>query len=239
MLLYVHGAQLAGDVGRINQLASPRGVLEVPTISNSAMERLLGPGDGIIDFTSWFNDAAVQAHPILSALPTTDVVALLLKSSTFGDPAWGLVAKQANYDPTRGPDGSLSFDVQCLGQGSPLEDLLALTSGEDTVTGATEGTSLDQTAIGQTSRGGIGYLGIREVTGGTGVISIEDSPNNSAWSTLITFAANGGSVPIGERKTVTGTVDQWIHYDIAAGLTAIDFAMAWRRGQTVDDADLS
>ncbi len=237
-LLFVHGANLSGDVGRINNAASPRRVLEATGISSSAIERLLGPGDGVIDFTSWFNPAAGQMHPILSALPTTNIVLLLAMGGAVGDAAAFLVAKQVNYDWNRSAEGSLEASVQALSEGTPLEWGVMLTDGENTVaTGAEEGTTV--TVGSASANGGIGCLQIHDVDAGTAAIAIEDSPDDSAWTTLLTFAANGGTTPIGERKTVTGAVDKHIHYDIASGFTNIDFAMAWRRGVAEDDVDLS
>ena len=237
-LLFVHGANLSGDVGRINNAASPRRVLEATGISSSAIERLLGPGDGVIDFTSWFNPAAGQMHPILSALPTTNIVLLLAMGGAVGDAAAILVAKQVDYNPERSVEGAFAFTTQALGESSPLEWGVMLTDGEDTVaSGNVEGTTV--TVGSSSANGGIGCLQIRDVDAATAAIAIEDSPDDSAWTTLLTFAANGGSTPIGERKTVAGAVDKHIHYDIATGFTNIDFAMAWRRGVAEDDVDLS
>tara|TARA_R110000824_G_scaffold61083_3_gene162839 strand:- start:651 stop:1400 length:750 start_codon:yes stop_codon:yes gene_type:complete len=241
MLMWFEGSLLSGDVGAINNLSTPRQVLPATGINSYATERLLGPADVSMELMSYFNDAAGQEHLILSALPKTDVVILVAKAAAtpaVGDPAWGFIAKQVNYDVTRNEDGSMTVVVNTTGNLSPLDNLLMLTAGEDTVaSGAAEGTSLDNAA--STSGGGIGYLAVREIQANTAAIKVEDSADNSSWATLISFAENGSGAPNGERKTVTGTVDRYLHNDVASGGTNLDFAMAFRRGLAVDDVDLS
>ncbi|MFQ6027410.1 MAG: hypothetical protein ACE5Q6_07955, partial [Dehalococcoidia bacterium] len=74
--LWVGGNDLSGDVGSIGTLDGPRQVLDVTSISKSAVERVQSLSDVQLDFSSWFNDAVGQAHPVLSALPTGNVVVL-------------------------------------------------------------------------------------------------------------------------------------------------------------------
>ena len=66
-------------------------------IDKSAVERLGGPRDGNIDFQAYFNDASVQAHPVLSGLPTADrIVTYYHRTATIGDEVASLIGKQIN-----------------------------------------------------------------------------------------------------------------------------------------------
>ena len=130
--LYVAGYDLSGDVGVINNAACPRGLLEVTAINKSAIERVNGLADGIIDFNSWFNDAALAEHAALSGLPTADVLLIWALGAAVDDSAMFMTAKQVNYDGSRGADGSLSFNVQALADGVAPEWGEMLTSAQDT-----------------------------------------------------------------------------------------------------------
>jgi hypothetical protein len=89
---------------------------------------------------------ATGAHPSLSALPTTDVVASYFRGAMVGNAAASLVSKQINYDWTRGQDGSLLGSVDLQANGFGLEWGTQLTAGKRTDSGATVGSFFDNTA---------------------------------------------------------------------------------------------
>ena len=95
MRFFIEGNDLSGDVGSISAMSSPRGVLDKTGINSSAMERVLTHTSGEITFVSHFNDAAGQEHPVLSALPATDVDVLVLQSATAGDAVGRCVASRS------------------------------------------------------------------------------------------------------------------------------------------------
>ncbi len=111
--LVVNGTDISGDVGSLDKIACPVAVLDVTGIDKPAFERLGGLRDGQIDFTAFFNPSG--EHPVLSALPTTDVTVQYLHGVGSGLPSATLVAKQVNYDGTRAADGSLTLKVSAVG----------------------------------------------------------------------------------------------------------------------------
>jgi hypothetical protein len=235
--LWAHGYAIHGDVGSVRRIASPRAVQEITGIDKTAVERLLLRGDGELEFATFFNDATAQLHDALSALPTTDRVVLLALGAAVGDPGLGLSAKQANYDWEQNDDGSLQGVAQFMAAaGVPLEWGVMLSSGEDTAaSGTSSGTADDFGA--QTTQGGRGYLAYREVDSGTPTIEIHDSPDDNIYATLITFT--GGTPPLGERGTVTGTVDDFTRWHVTGTYTNADFAVMFQRGTADDIVDLS
>ena len=140
---YIGGVDLSGDISAIDKCSSVRQQLEVTGLNQTAIHRILTYQDGDISFTSYFNTAANQSHPTLSALPTADTGVLWQIGSTAGDPAAFMVVKQVNYDPTRGADGSLTSSVQTLNEGSPLEWGTMLTAGKITHSSASSASSVD------------------------------------------------------------------------------------------------
>lgn len=133
---YIGGYDLSGDVSALDKIASIAELLDVTAINESAYERIFGRRDGAIDFSSWFNYAALHEHPALSTLPTGDVLVTAVPVAVaLGAPAACMLAKQINYDPTRAANGSLSVKVQTKANAESLEWGELLTVGKETFGG--------------------------------------------------------------------------------------------------------
>jgi hypothetical protein len=141
---YLSGYDLSGDTGAADDIGGGLvGTQDITTIDLSAFRRIGLLHDGRISWTAFFNKAAGQAHPRLSALPTTDQHLMWDTDGTIGAPAACLVGKQINYDTTRGQDGSLTNAVNAQGNAYGLEWCDLLTAGKRTDTGATSGTAAE------------------------------------------------------------------------------------------------
>ena len=113
-----------------------------------------------------------------------------------------------------------------------------ITAGAETIASAGSLARLDENgAAGSTAFGGVGYLQFESLSSGNPALLIEDSPNDSAWTTLITFVE--GTPPLGERKTVTGNVDRYLRVTATGTFSNAKVAVGFRRGQTNDIIDLS
>ena len=230
---YIDGHDLSGDVTSLDTVSAKRPTIEVPNLSKPAMVRLPGHADGEISFTTWFDDGTDLSHTALSVLPTGDVVALYCRGTAADSPAAMLVAKQVNYDPTKGQDRAWSASVQCLGQGTPLA-WGKLFAAEATQASAGSTSSKDDGA--STSNGLEAVLQIKSISSGTPTFKIEDSPNNSSWSDLLTFSAVAdGAEPSGERKVVSGTVNRYLRITSTGSFSDAVFIVAYRRGESVDE----
>lgn len=235
--MYVGAYDLSGDVGSINNVGSPTNLLDVTAIDKSAIERIYGRRDGQLSFTAFFNDATDAEHDALSGLPTADVLALYLMSTTRGDPCAALTAKQVGYDGTRGADGSLTFLVDLQGTAG-----LFLEWGEILVAKTTHGSATDETGIDfgvQTTAGAVGFLqhfgAADPIPTGTIEYDIEDSSDSTngvdgAWANLLAFS--NVAIPwaeIAERVAMDGTVEKWVRASTNGTFTNADFAMGFRR----------
>jgi hypothetical protein len=139
------GYRLSGDVNAIDTIHGGLALLPATDITQSAMARIPGQQDGSMSFTTLMDPG--NAHPVLAALPTTDVLmTAMLPPMAIGSAAACTNAKQVNYDPTRGNDGSLLSKTEGQGNGYGTEWGVLLTPGLRTDTGATNGTGLDQGA---------------------------------------------------------------------------------------------
>ena len=234
---FVQGYDLSGDVSTINNDSSPRAVLDVTSINKSAIERLLPRTDGMLNYNTWFDDAALQEHVILSSLPTTDSLVLWALGGSRGDTAAMLVSKQLDYPLTRGTDGSLAATIDCQGNGEPLEWGVMLTAGKivhSSATASGSGTSYDQGAA--TSNGMAAMLHVADIDSGAPTVVVQDSANNSSFSTIISFTAvSNGAEPTAERKSLAGSVRRYLSVATTGTFSNLDFAVGIRIGTAQDD----
>jgi hypothetical protein len=239
--LFVSGNDLSGDIGEVSGINGGNSPLVVTGIDKSGVERLGGPRDAALAFSAFFNDAATQAHPVLSALPTADrIVTYYHRTTTIGDEVASLIGKQIDYDPTRGNDGSLTITTQALANGSGLEWGESLTVGKRTDTGATVGATLDYGAtVGQTLFGAQAYLHVFAFTGTDATVVIEDSTSDFAAVTLLTFtevSALGGANTSERIETAsrTETVDRFLRVTTttSGGFSNLVFAVQVTKNQT-------
>lgn len=197
--LFVGGNDISGDIGSLSSISGSRATLDFTAITQEAFERKHGLRDGSIEFTSYFNPSAGQAHPTLSAMPTSDIIVSYFRGTTVGNPAASLVAKQVGYDPTRGNDGALTLNTSAQANGYGLEWGRQLTAGLVTVTEAGSGTTLDLGAA--TEHGGQMYLHVTAFTGTDITFGVETSSDD------------GDSDPyaglVGLEQTVTGGPGAW------------------------------
>jgi hypothetical protein len=235
--IFVHGYDLSGDVAAIDGAGSPRNLLEITAINASATERLVGLSDGNISVSSWFNDATEQEHAALKGLPTTDRIVTWAFGATRGDVAACLVAKQLNYDASRGTDGSLSFSVDTQADGISLDWCNTLTTGKETHSSAGSSTSRDDGA--GTTAGMVAYLEITDCDSGTPTVTIQESSDNGssdAWVNVMVFSTVGyASAPTAERITSSGTVERYLRVTTTGTFSNLDFCVSTRRGTSQDD----
>ena len=235
--IFVHGYDLSGDVATIDNAGSPRNLLDITAINASANERLVGLSDGNISVSSWFNDSTEQEHDALSGLVTTDRIVTWAFGATRGDVAACLVAKQLNYDASRGTDGSLSFSVDTQADGISLDWCNTLTTGKETHSSAGSSTSRDDGA--GTTAGMVAYLEITDCDSGTPTVTIQESSDNGssdAWVNVLSFSAVGyASAPTAERVTSSGTVERYLRITTTGTFSNLDFCVSTRRGTSQDD----
>lgn len=232
--LYIHGYDLSGDVQQVNNISSPRALLDVTGINKSAYERIYGGLDGAIDMTTFFNPAANQQHPRLKLLPTTDVHVMYTRGTTLGNAAAVLVAKQINYDGSRGNDGAFTFSVQSQANAFGLEWPDLLTAGVRTDTAATNGASIDTAA--SALFGAQAYLQAFAFTGTDVTVKIQDSADNSSFAdvTGLTFTQLTAGRSAQRLATAnTATIRRYLRAVTVTtgGFSSLAFAVAVNKNQ--------
>lgn len=229
--LYISGYDLSGDIQQLNSISTPRQTLDVTGIDKSAHERIYSLRDGSIEMTTFFNPDSNQEHAVLKALPTTDVHVAYFRGTALGGPAAAMVAKQTNYDPTRANDGGLTFSVSAQANSFGLDWGVGLTAGVRTDSAATNGSSVDQTVV-STAFGWVAYLQVFAFTGTSVTVSIEDSADNSAFTTLsgASFTpATGVTVQRLASGTSTDTVRRYVRAVTTGTFSNAQFAVVFVR----------
>lgn len=195
---YFGTADLSGDVGALSNVETSLAPLRVTGINASGEERIGGRRDGAIDFMAFWNVDAGQSHLTLSALPRTDIIStLIVGTPAVGSAAASMVAKQMNYNPAVGEDGSMGVTISTLANAYGLEWGEALTTGKQSFgTGTVNGTSIDLGSV-STLFGAAAYLHVFSVASWTAVFTVQDSADD------ITFAAITGLVFTGATGATT------------------------------------
>ena len=232
--LYVSGYDLSGDTGSLSRVGGSADFLDVTGIDKSGWERRLGKRDGGITFMSFFNDATGQAHPVLSTLPTADRLVSYMRGTTLGNPAACLMAKQINYDPTRGQDGSLTIDAQTLGAGYGLEWGTQLTAGSIQHTSATAGSSVD---FGASSSYGLqAYLHVFSFTGTSITVALQESSDDGSGDAFanVTGGVFTAATGVGSERIATAndlTVEQYLRINTTGTFSECTFAVVVVRNE--------
>ena len=85
-------------------------LLDITGIDKSAMERLIGLGDGTINLTGVFDaSAANKAHDVFKTRTGTRTVDYKVGGNTTGNPYLTMEMLVSSYVPVHNADGSLSF----------------------------------------------------------------------------------------------------------------------------------
>lgn len=232
--LYVHGVDLSGDIGSLQNLHGGAAVQDVTGINRSAIERLLLLRDGGMDFSSFFNKALAQEHKTLSPLPTTDILVAYFRGTALGSPAACLNAKQLNHDGTRAADGSFVKTTSAQGQGYGLEWGSQLTAGRRVDVGATAGTGVDFANFGAPVAFGLqAYLHVFAFTGTDATIRIQESSDNGVGDAFANVTGGAftavTAAPFAQRIETTRAlaVERYLRVTTSTtgGFTSLDFAV--------------
>lgn len=233
---YVSGYNLSGDIGSINRIGGGPEAMVITGIDKSAIERVGGRRDGAMDFSAWFNPSAAQAHPVLSALPTADIIASYFHTTTLGSPAASCLGKQINYDPNRGQDGSLVLATNVLATQYGIEWGKQLTAGRRTDTAATNGSSVDF-GVGSTAFGLQAWLHVFSFTGTSCTVKLQESSDNAVGDAFADVTGGGFTAATGITSqriatSATQTIERYLRVVTTGTFSECTFAVHVTRNDT-------
>lgn len=228
--LFIGGRDIGADINALGSIATPRETLPATGITQSANARMFGKRDANAEFTSYFNDALDQEHDALKGLPRTDVHLMYCRGEGIGSEAFCMVAKQVDYAPVRGDDGSLIFSTSAPASlyGADWSD--QLTGGKDTHASGASTTSLDLGAA--SAFGWQAYLQAFSVGSGTATVTIETSSDNGVGDPFATLtggvftAVTGRTAERLQSASDTAAVERYIRVTTSGVFTNLVFAVA-------------
>lgn len=238
--LFIGGNDIGADVQTINSVTTPRATLPATNITQSAEARMFGLRDASAEFGAYFNPTPLATHAILRALPYTDTQVMYLISNTLGDEAFSIVAKQINYDPTRGDDGSFMFTTSVQSNGFGADWGNTLTAGKRSDTTATNGTGVNFTTAANPTAAAFGfqaYLQVFSFTGTSVTIQLQDSADNVSFANLTSGAFTVVSAAPGFERIQsafdTATVRQYLRVATSGTFSQCTFAVTFTRNDTL------
>jgi hypothetical protein len=231
--LYIAGYDLSGDIQAVGNIGGGPAALEFTGINKSAHERKGGKLDGRLQMTTYFNPGTNAAHPVLSVLPRTDVIASYFRGTALGGPSANIVAKQIGYDGQRGDDGQFTFSVEAQSNSFTLDWGKSLTAGKRTDTTATNGSSVDF-GTGSTSFGLQAYLHVFAFTGTSVTVKLQESSDDGAgdaWADVTggTFTAATGVTSERIQTARDQTVERYLRVVTTGTFTNAVFAVSVAR----------
>lgn len=178
---YVDGVDLSGDTNLLSKVSKSLAALDFTGIDKFAYERLPGKVDGAIDWESFLNPSAGQAHPTLSTLPRTDrICSYVHKAAVLGTPVANITTKQMDYAATRPADGRIMMKVGTLANGYWLDWSRSLTTGKQTMGGAANTTGVDFQIQGAPANFGLqAHLHVFAFTGTSATLTLQGSSDNA------------------------------------------------------------
>lgn len=231
--LIIDGQDISGDVNSLSNIHGGPAAWDVTGIDKSANERIGLERDGGLGFVAFHNTGVGSTHNKLAALPLTDRLVTYCRGYAIGNDAASCVAKQINYDPTRGADGSLTFAVDVQANGFGLEWGLQYTNGFRTDTTATNGTAIDFGAV-SSLFGMQAYLQITSVVGTSVVVKLQDSADNVTFADItgltFTAVAPGGAPSFQRLQTANNaTIRRYVRVATTGTFTSAIFHVSATR----------
>lgn len=228
--LFIDGFDVSGDIGSISNISAPLAPLVVTDITESAPERIAGEHDGVLGFSSYFNETSGRAFDALSTMGRADRICSYFHGQAINNVAASLVAKQIGYDPNRDTAGNLAVATSMQANGYGLEWGRQLTAGKRTDTAATNGSSRDDLAA--TAFGFQAYLHVFSVVGTSVTVKIQSSSDNGvgdAWSDVTggTFTAVLGGAKGAQRiaTAVNLSVERYLRVVTTGTFSSAVFAV--------------
>jgi hypothetical protein len=206
---FITGLRNGGEMSMDGRVEAPGG-----TVLRAALMAAEGRDDSLISMS--------YGQDLVGAIGNS--ARGLISSKEFTAAAEDIAAVTVGFAGNRGVDdtrilqpGATSFAV--TGNAAAVDDVVASAAGAQA----------------------IGYLHILELTGGTAptvAVKIQDSPDNSTWTDLVTFTTFGPTaVGTAERKVVNDNPARYIRasWTVTGAPTAIRIHTQFARGRVGED----
>ena len=218
MRCYYAGYDLSGDFRNIDSLENSFGEADMTGVSENFKSYLVGTQRqvGARGVNVFMNDDTNRGFDILKDANNSGCLIVAMGGGgapAVGDPAYLLPTIQMSDNPSI-ESNAFVFAADFLYistadrsySGNPLGVLL---QPAGTISTTTTQSSIDCGA--SNSNGGLALLEVLSTASGDFTIEIEHSTNDSDWSSLTTFSADGSAVTW-EQDNINGTINRYIRF---------------------------
>ena len=102
---------ISNDVTNID-IGIPQNLIDSTGIDKSAMERIIGLGDGTVSLSGVFNSTSNKSHDVFKARTGTRTVTYAAGGNTSGKPKLEMEMLVGGYNLSRGSDGSMTWTAE-------------------------------------------------------------------------------------------------------------------------------
>tara|TARA_Y100000401_G_scaffold113247_1_gene113694 strand:- start:1456 stop:1872 length:417 start_codon:yes stop_codon:yes gene_type:complete len=102
---------ISNDVTNID-VSIPQNLIDATGIDKSAMERIVGLGDGTVSLSGIFNSASNKSHDVFKVRTGTRTVTYAIGGNSSSNPKLEMEMLVTAYNLTRGTDGSLTWSAE-------------------------------------------------------------------------------------------------------------------------------
>lgn len=204
--VYVNGYDLTGFY-RKQESELTREVAESTVFNLDSKTYVPGVRDASLSLEGLFDGAVDGIEQVLLAALSADptIVVTCPQGDAQANVAHGFSALETKYAIDSSKDDIVSLANEL--QSSSGRDRLLVHHALSTEVATGNGTSIDHGA--QTTNGGVAYLHVPDIAGITNLaVTIEDSADNSAFATILTFAGVTAD-RTAQRVAITGTVRRY------------------------------
>ena len=211
--LWVGGYDVGASTNSLSRINGGNTPIVMTDITQEAMAREGGQRSGGMDIVSYWNPDAGGSHDAYSPLPRTDTVATYVAyTPAIGVPCASCIGKQLNYDGNRTQDGAflLSTTVESNGYGTQWGFLATAGMRTDSAaTAAAAVTAFDQGSASPGAYGLVMYVHLKEFTGTSVTIKLQESSDNGADAYADVVGATTGALSSAPQavRVATGSID--------------------------------
>jgi hypothetical protein len=217
--LYFGGYDLSGDSRTFGAAQQTHPAVNMSGWSSAGESYLADrPTLGITGYQALMNDTATTgAFTLLKATPQNAYVSMLFGGSgepEIGDPAYLLGALQPSQN-IGNDGGAMVIEAEFALSATTMDAYAAapwgyVLSPATSISSTTTHTSVDLGTVAMPA-GAHALLHLTASSGGTWAMIIEHSTDDAAFSTLMTFTANGSAITA-ERQTAAGTINRYVRF---------------------------
>lgn len=204
--VYLNGYDLTGFY-RKQESELTRETAESTVFNLADKTYLPGLRDASLSLEGLFDGAVDGIEQVLLAALTADptLVVLCPQGDALGNVAHGFSALETKYALDSSKDDIVTLANELQSSSGRDRLLVQHLLSSEVATG--NGTSIDNGA--QTTNGGVAYVHVPDITGITNLaVTIEDSADNSAFATILTFAGVTADRNA-QRVAISGTVRRY------------------------------